>query len=147
VAVPSRDVINLRFGRFIKNALNDCRSRGMTDEDIENATGVTYGTFHRWARGQLGRTGPQITKVRKFCEGTGASYAQALALLGLSGDDTAAVAPPEPQIPADVRELLRRLNDPNVPAGEKIFIRETFRSLVARPKLPAGGPQDRGRRR
>jgi transcriptional regulator with XRE-family HTH domain len=140
-------VINLRFGRFVKNAIADCQARGMTAEDIERETGVTVSTFYRWARGQSGRTGPQATKVRMFCQGTGASYAHALALLGLSGDDAAAVPAPEPQVPADVRELLRRLNDPRVPAGEKTFIRETFRSLVARPKLPAGGVgQDRPRK-
>lgn len=127
----SRDVANYRFSRFVKLGLSEARARGMTDRDIEEATGVTNSTFHRWQRGEFGRTGPSAESVRKFCDGLGLSRKTAMDLLAWSGEEDRAPTP-EPELPPEVKELLRRMRDPNVDLREKEFIRETLRSLVAR---------------
>lgn len=109
----------------------------MTDAAIEEATGITNSTFHRWQKGNFGRTGPSAHTVWKFCDGLGIPRKVAADLLGWSTDESVVIGP-EPELPSDFREILRRLRDPNVPETEKFHIRETIRSLAARPKTPTG---------
>lgn len=125
----SDDLIRVRFAAFVDRALAAARSRGMTDRDIHKATGVMPSTYHRWRRGEL-RTAPDIGKVRAFCAGLGIPAAEALTALGMTGERTA----PEPEAPMDpdVRLIMRQLLDPNTPAAEKIFIRESLRMLADR---------------
>ncbi len=132
---PSDDLIRVRFARFVERALAAARYRGMTDKDIEKATGVMSSTFHRWRRGEV-RTMPGLAKVRSFCEGVGADLNDAMAALGISGQRDN--PEPEPQMDPDLRLILRRMADPNTPAAEKLFIRESLRMLADRA--------DRGRR-
>jgi transcriptional regulator with XRE-family HTH domain len=127
---PKSDgLIRVRFAHFVDRALTSARARGMTDKDIERATGVRSSTFHRWRRGEV-QTVPGLDKVRAFCEGVGADLAEAMAALGVTGErDNPA---PEPVVDPDMRLILRQLADPNVPEAEKVFIRESLRMLAER---------------
>lgn len=133
----SRDVALDRFSEFVKRTLDAARARGMTDKQICAVTGLTSSTIHRWRRGDFGLRGPSADSVMKFADGMNVPRKTVGDLLGWSTDE-AKVQEAEPQLPPDVRELLRRLRDPNVPEQEKQFIRETFKSLVSRPKPRVG---------
>jgi len=125
----SDEVARARWSKFVARALEAARVRGMTDKDIQQATGLQPTTWHRWKRGQT-RTAPDITKVRAFCRGLGLNVDDALAALGMTGQrDNPA---PEPPMDPDVLLLLRKLADPNVPVSEKEFIRESLRMLANR---------------
>lgn len=125
----SDDLIRARFAAFVDRALTMARARGMTDRDIHQATGVQASTFHRWRRGEL-RTTPDMGKVRAFCRGVGVDINEALTALGMTGERTD--PQPEPQMDPDMRLIMRRLNDPNTPPAEKVFIRESLRMLAER---------------
>jgi transcriptional regulator with XRE-family HTH domain len=134
---PKSDgLIRVRFAHFVERALASARARGMTDKDIEAATGVRSSTFHRWRRGDV-QTVPGLDKVRAFCEGIGADLSDAMTALGLTGQRDN--PEPEPVLDPDMRLILRQLADPNVPEAEKVFIRESLRMLAERA--------DRARRR
>jgi transcriptional regulator with XRE-family HTH domain len=126
--VPSA-VDRVRFSRFVERALSGARRRGLTDPQIETATGVKASTFHRWRRGEVA---PTVDKVRSFCAGLGLDPTEALAALGVG----ARVATPPPPLDPDVEKLLRLLADPNVNAETKEFIRQTLRMLASLPRAP-----------
>jgi hypothetical protein len=122
-----------RFGKWVRSELASARNRGMTDEDIKTATGLEPRTWHRWQALQFGPKGPQAESVYKFCDGLGLSRSMASNLLGWSGEMNPVVEPePEPEVPPVVRELLRRMRDPNLSEEEKFLILETLKGLVAR---------------
>lgn len=137
VVPVSRSVANDRFARLVKRVLDAAHERGLTDKDIAKMTGVGTSTFHRWQSNQIGASGPQPEKVRQFFEGLGVQVKVAFDMLGWASNEVVA-AEPEPDIPPDVKELLRRLRDPNVPKREKEFIAETIKSLIARPRPNVG---------
>lgn len=122
-------VVRVRFAHFVERTLATARQSGMTDKDIEAATGVRSSTFHRWRRGEV-RTMPGIDKVTAFCAGIGVDWADAMTALGLTGRRDS--AEPEPVLDADMRLILRQLADPSVPETEKVFIRESIRMLAER---------------
>jgi transcriptional regulator with XRE-family HTH domain len=133
---PSEDLIRVRFARFVERSLSAARYRGMTDKDIERATGVMSSTFHRWRRGDV-RTMPGLNKVRAFCAGIGVPIDEAMAALGISGErDT---AEPEPPMDPNYKLIMRRLNDPTTPASEKLFIRESLAMLAERSRRRTEG--------
>jgi hypothetical protein len=121
-----------RFRRWVATTLLNARERGMTDNDIRAATGLSVTTWHRWRSGRFGPLGPQPDAVYRFCDGLALSRAEPAGILGWTGENKIIPVEPAPDIPADVRELLRRLRDPNVPEPEKVFILETVKSLVGR---------------
>lgn len=125
----SPDLIRTRWAHFVQRTLDAARVRGMTDRDIEKATGIMSSTFHRWRRGEV-RTTPDITKVRAFCDGLGASMDEAMRVLGMTGQRLNPA--PEPVIPPEVRTLLRKLADPNTSETDKLFIQESLRMLADR---------------
>jgi len=116
---------------MVAELLIEAHERGLTDQEIETLTTVSTSTFHRWKGGKLGVNGPNPEKVRAFFVGLGKDPAVAYEALGWTVAGETQVAS-EPEIPAHVRELLRRLRDPNVDDREKDFITETLKSLVAR---------------
>lgn len=120
----SRDVARARFAAFVKRALRDARDRGMTDQSIQRATGVTQSTFHRWQQGEGGL--PTINKVRAFCDGLDLPLRPALIALGM--DDAREPTPEAPPDP-DLTRIARILADPNVSEAEKLAIRHTIRML------------------
>jgi transcriptional regulator with XRE-family HTH domain len=133
----SSEVNRVRFARFVARALADARERGMTDDDIERATGVGSSTFHRWQRGQIGRA-PSIDRVRAFCRGLGIRPRDALLALGVEeGRDDPA---PEPVLSSDVRLILRGLADPHISDADKAVIRGTLAMLAARVKTLSRKP-------
>lgn len=129
----SPDVNRARFARFVRRTLDLAHDRGMTDHDIHDATGVPSSTFHRWARGDF-RTAPSITRVRQFCDGLGADPRAAMAALGFTDERTR--TEPEPDLPPEIRVILRRLADPNVSDAEKALIHEMLAMLAARADRP-----------
>jgi transcriptional regulator with XRE-family HTH domain len=133
---PSPELVRVRFARFVQRSLTAARDRGMTDKDIEAATGVMSSTFHRWRRGDV-RTMPGLNKVQAFCDGIGASLEDALAALGTTGERDN--PEPDPPMDPDLRLILRRLNDPHVPEPEKVFIRESLRMLADRARRGGEG--------
>lgn len=127
-------VDRVRFARFVERALKSARERGLRDPQIEEATGIRASTFHRWRRAEVA---PTVDKVRQFCAGLGVSPAEALAALGISDREA---TPPEPITDPDILALLRKLQDPNVNAATKTFIRDTLRHLA---NLPTPAPRKR----
>lgn len=125
----SDDLVRVRFARFVERSLTSARYRGMTDKDIEAATGVKSSTFHRWRRGEVKST-PDLGKVRAFCAGIGVEIEEALTALGVTGERTN--PEPEPAMDPDMKLIMRRLVDPHTPAAEKIFIKESLRMLAER---------------
>lgn len=129
----SRDVARARFAAFVKRALRDARTRGMTDQDIQRVTGVGQSTFHRWQKGE-GAQLPTIDRVRAFCAGLDIPLRPALIALGM--DDTREPAP-EPDLDPDLKRLARILADPNVSEAEKLAIRHTIRMLARAARAEA----------
>lgn len=122
-------VARARFAVFVDRAMRDARVRGETDRSIARKSDVATSTFHRWRKAE-GRGLPELDKVRRFCDATGASLDDALAALGLTGEEPQAT--PEPPLPRDVRIILRRLADPNTPERERDFIRQSLSMLAER---------------
>jgi transcriptional regulator with XRE-family HTH domain len=123
-------VDRVRFARFVDRALTSARERGLTDSQIEAATGIRASTFHRW---RAGKTAPTVDTVRRFCAGLGVSPREALAALGVTDRDA---APPEPITDPDILALLRKLQDPNTNDETKTYIRTTLRMLADMPVQP-----------
>lgn len=138
-AVPVSDAVRyLAFSRWVRQVLIAAREeRGWTDKDLEKATGLGPRTWHRWQGNDFGPKGPQVDSINKFCDGLGIPRSVPYKILGLTGEYPI-VTPPEPEIPADVREILRRLRDPNFPDAEKFHIKATLAALVARPRALVG---------
>lgn len=126
------DVRLERFRRWVAATLQDARGRGLTDNDIRDKTGLSVTTWHRWQSGKFGRLGPQPDAVYRYCDGLSLPRSEPANILGWTGENRIIPVEPAPDIPPDVRELLRRLRDPNVPEQEKVFISETIKSLVGR---------------
>lgn len=118
-------VARARFARFVERALRDARSRGLTDLQIRQLTGVTPATFHKWKTLEGGL--PKIEKVQAFCRGLGIPPAAAYAALGI---DETREPTPEPPLDPDLKRLGRILADPSVPEAEKQAIRHTIRMLA-----------------
>mgnify|MGYP001050339332 CR=1 FL=1 len=118
-------VDRVRFARFVERALSTARERGLTDAQIESATGIRPSTYHRWRRGE---TAPTVDKVRQFCAGLGIPAGEALAALGMAPRQDAAPSPP-PMDP-DVLKLLQMLEDPSVNDATKQYIRANLRFLA-----------------
>lgn len=128
-------VDRVRFAHFVERTLHSARERGMTDPQIEEATGVRASTFHRWRRGEVA---PTVDKVRQFCAGLGVSPREALAALGVSEREA---PPPEPIVDPDIVALLRKLQDPNTNEETKTYIRTTLRMLANMPETPRRRPR------
>lgn len=133
----SDDVRKAKFGRFIEQALEAARQRGISARQVQQLTGVSTTTFYRWRNSEWVKD-PRASEVKAFCDGLGLDVARAHRLLGWTDEQSGAEPEPVFDLDADWRELLRRLNDPNTPNVEKYLIQETIRSLVNRPK-PATG--------
>jgi len=142
----SRAVINSRFSAWVGSVMRRARERGMTDKDIEQATGVPIRTLHHWQANELGPQGPTPRTVYAFCDGMGEKRTTAAGLLDWSVDETVTDAPTIelPTAPPEVHQLLRTLNDPNVSKREKDYIRETLRRLAERKvaRTAKRGPRD-----
>lgn len=126
---PSLDLRRVRFGTFVRRALDLAKVRGMTIEQIEAATGIGSSTFYRWRDGDWNRD-PTPGAVRNFCSGTGAAISDAYAALGWSETEPKRTATPPLLDDPDLRALWRKLNDPNVSQAEKAVFRRMMRAWV-----------------
>jgi len=111
----------------VKRALDEARGRGMSTDEIERRTGVPRSTIYRWSRAEI--TNPQRDLVHQFCDGLGIPRNVAAQILGWDGSDR---QPTEldPSVDPDLRAIMRRLNDPNVPTEAKTVIRQMLRYLA-----------------
>ncbi|MFC0031017.1 helix-turn-helix domain-containing protein [Micromonospora chaiyaphumensis] len=130
----------MAFARFVRRAIDDAREeRGWTVTDLATHTGVGRSTVFRWLAGDW-QDYPELAKVRGFCAALDLPVAAAFRALGLP--DAGAVprrrGAEEGAVEADVRVILERLADPNVPAEEKHHIRDLLRYLARRPVRRAG---------
>lgn len=129
------DLAARRFSRLMERVLEDARAQSMTDADIRQATGVGPSTFHRWKRGEFGKQGPQLDKIRDFFDGlkrAGLETASAAAAMNALG----VVAPPEGADDLDpmqnpyVRTVLRKLADPKTSPQMRATITQMLRYLA-----------------
>jgi transcriptional regulator with XRE-family HTH domain len=135
------------FARFVRRAIDDARrDRGWTITELATHTGVGRSTVFRWLAGDW-QDYPELAKVRGFCAALDVPVAAAFHALGVPGTAPAPAEPAaphrrsptgEPGMDADVRVILGRLADPNVPAAEKKLIRDLLRYLASRPVRRAG---------
>lgn len=89
-------------------------------------------TIYRWQNGEW-ETAPKAEVVERFCDALDIPTSAAFAILwpGKAG----AAATPEPLVADSNAELIqRRLNDPTVDEGEKVFLRENLRMLALRSR-------------
>lgn len=133
-------VARARFATFVDRALEGARAQGLTDREVQRRSGVATSTFHRWRTAQ-GRGLPELSKVRAFCDATGASTEEAMRVLGMT--DGGPQPTPEPPLPRDIKLILRRLADPNTPDEEVRFIRMTLQMLAER--IPGEARRERYR--
>jgi hypothetical protein len=140
--MPAARVIDLDgFRAWVRKALQDARSRGMVDADIQTAVGFNPRTFHRWQSGDFGVEGPKPETVYKFADGLGLDRRIPARMLGFTGETATptAAAPAEPELPEDVRLIVAQLRDPRVPEREKEFLYESLKMLAARYRLRTTG--------
>lgn len=122
----SQDPRVRQFGAFVTRALKEAKERGLDIEAVEKVTGIGRATIYRWARAES--PNPRREKVLAFCEGLGIPAKTASQILGWDGSRQPTA--PEPIVDPDIRAILRKLNDPNVPAEQKTSIRATLRYLA-----------------
>lgn len=136
----SLEVRRDRFAKLVRRVLDDARARGMTIPEIEKATSVPKTTFYRWRDSGWTRD-PSGTMVRNFFDGLNVPYQSAYNALDWA-DPEAGDAEPDPPLDPEIREILRKLNDPSVDEAEKQFLRESIRMLASR-----GGRRGNGDRK
>lgn len=102
----------------------------MTVPQIEKATGVAKTTFYRWRDSGWTRD-PSGTQVRAFFDGLNVPYRLAYTALDWADPETGTAQSDLP-IEPEIREILRKLNDPSIPETEKQFLRESIKMLASR---------------
>ncbi|MFF0656127.1 MULTISPECIES: helix-turn-helix transcriptional regulator [Micromonospora] len=130
----------MAFARFVRRAIDAAREeRGWTVTDLATHTGVGRSTVFRWLAGDW-QDYPELAKVRGFCAALDLPVAAAFRALGLpdAGSVPRRRGAEDGPVEADVRVILDRLADPNVPAEEKHHIRDLLRYLARRPVRRAG---------
>lgn len=130
------------FIRWLTHVLDHAeRVRGIGTKEIAHRAGVGWSTVYRWLRGE---TLPDPGQLEKLCDELSVPTQTPLLLLwpGKTHTQTAGPSPED----ADLALLVDRLHDPKVPEVEKYHIRETLRSLAARPPAPAPDAARRRRR-
>lgn len=135
------------FARFIKRAIDDAVSDGMSIDDIEARTGVGRSTFYRWTRAES--ASPDRRKVEKFCAGLDIPISTAGKILGWGGSDEDDLELEEQKLDPDVVAVLRKLADPDTSPEQKSMIRQMLRSLaaIAGPSDDAARPRPKRRPR
>lgn len=114
-----------KFARFIDEVLKTMRADGMTNADIERATGISKSTFYRWRDGDMVNL-PRPDQVWDFCIGLGIPPDAAGGLLGWTNAPDAAT----PMLPPVWRKIQQALDDPAADPGRKAAIRELLRAAA-----------------
>jgi hypothetical protein len=128
------DVRRDRFARLVQRVLDQARRDGMTNTDIEAATKVPKSTFYRWLKGDWTRD-PTGSHVKNFFDGLNVPVRLAYQALDWS-DLEAGQAEPDQPLDPDIREILRKLQDPSTDDAERQFLQESIRMLARRGGRP-----------
>lgn len=115
-----------KFALFVTEVLKEARKEGMTNADIERATGIGKSTFYRWRDGDY-KNLPRADQVWDFCVGLGIPPDAAGRLLGLTDTEH---TPPTPQLEAPLVRIQRALSNPNVHSAHKSAIRDLMRAAA-----------------
>jgi transcriptional regulator with XRE-family HTH domain len=141
--VTSPDARRDAFAAFVRRAVDRAKDgQGWAVPRIAKESGIGTNTIYRWLKGDWVEA-PKAAVVDKFCDTLGIPRAAARGILWPGQDQPREPTPALTSEP-DFVELLRRLNDPNVPAEEKYLIRETVRGLAARNKPATGAAKKSG---
>lgn len=124
------DVRAKKFAMFITGVLNDMRANGMTNADIERATGISKSTFYRWRDGDYVHL-PRPDQVWDFCTGLGIPPDAAGSLLGWT--EAPQITAP---LPPTWRKIQQALDDPTTEPGRKAAIRELLRAAANLADIP-----------
>lgn len=143
LGVPDPEARLAAFTAFVRRALERAQtSRGWSVEQVARQAGVGVNTLYLWRAGTQWKQFPKGESVEAFCDALGIPPAVAYTILWPGKNERP--AEPEPLGPEpELVVLARKLSDPNVPEQEKFHIRETIRSLAARPSTPAEAPKRR----
>lgn len=136
---PSIEVRRRNFAAFVRRVTDQAATRGWSIPRIATDSGISNATIYRWRDG-TGTRSPLPEQVVAFCDALGIPPAVPFAILWPGRDDKPAEPEPlpaDPDIERQMRELLRRIADPNVAEAEKLTIRATIRHLAGEP-APAG---------
>lgn len=125
--MPTRNERAEKFALFIDAALTEARKAGMTNADIEQATGISKSTFYRWRDGDNVNV-PRVDQVWDFCVGLGIPPDAAGRLLGWTGEPMQ--EPPESRMEAPLRRIHEALSDPRIDAHRKRAIRDLLRAAA-----------------
>jgi transcriptional regulator with XRE-family HTH domain len=136
-----------RFSRFIRRAVDEAKnSRGWTVNRLAAETGVGRSTLFRWLAGDFQQF-PELASVRGFCAALDIPVSAAFTALGVrrgSSSDGRLAQPPGTgeAVHDDIERILARLEDPLVPAAEKVVIRDMLRYLARRSTEDQGNTTD-----
>jgi len=138
-----------RFSRFIRRAVDEAKnSRGWTVNRLAAETGVGRSTLFRWLAGDFQQF-PELASVRGFCAALDIPVSAAFTALGVrpgssSGPDGRRAQPDSTgeAVHDDIERILSRLEDPLVPAAEKVVIRDMLRYLARRSTEDQGNTTD-----
>jgi transcriptional regulator with XRE-family HTH domain len=127
-----------RFSRFIRRAVDEAKnSRGWTVNRLAAETGVGRSTLFRWLAGDFQQF-PELASVRGFCAALDIPVSAAFTALGVRPGRPGGADGPSPPpgdgdgVHEDIERILARLEDPLVPAAEKVVIRDMLRYLARR---------------
>jgi transcriptional regulator with XRE-family HTH domain len=137
--VEGRRMDQERFSRFIRRAVDEAKnSRGWTVSRLAAETGVGRSTLFRWLAGDFQQF-PELASVRGFCAALDIPVSAAFTALGVrpgssNGTNGGPTQPPSTgdEVHRDFERILARLEDPLVPAPEKVVIRDMLRYLARR---------------
>lgn len=122
----------MAFARFVERALHDAKvTRDWNTTRVIKESGVGRTTLYRWLKGDWNEE-PEAAKIAAFVDALGIPTSIPFMILW-PGKRGRAPQPEPPPLDPDVETVMRRLMDPNVSDAEKYHIRETIRSLAARP--------------
>lgn len=134
----SIDVRKRAFAAFVRRVTDHAENtRGWSIPRIATEAGISNPTIYRWRDGTWTKA-PDPDAVAAFCDALDIPPAVAFAILwpGKTGEAQPPEALPlDPEIERQMRELMRRIADPNVSDAEKLTIRATIRHLAG--DLPA----------
>lgn len=135
---PAQRARHANFAAFVQRALDQAKlGRGWGVKEVAERSGIARSTVYRWRDGDW-KQDPLPGQIVDFCDALDIPPGVAFGILWPGKSDVPVPAEPIPSDP-DFRELLRRLEDPNVPDQEKYHIRATIRSLAARPATARRG--------
>lgn len=121
------------FANLIRTARE---TKGWSQQDLEEATGVSVSTISRWERGQAGR--PEPEHVRAVCAALSVDPRRAAVSLGyLTAEEAGFTTPTGPPIDPEIEDVLQLL--PRIPADRRAEWIHHLRYLVERQEQRSQG--------